>query len=235
MQPLTIEYVFDFGDNPLTFTLELDPLRIELLEKPGRDIPSWARLSFHPCPNCPLDPKVHLYCPLTLHLVKIVRKFEPMLSHDHVNLRVITDQRTTYQQTTVQRAVSSLMGLISAASGCPRTAFFRPMARFHLPLADEAETIYRTTSMYMLAQYFLKQEGKKHDFSLGKLMDIYHHLQLVNAAMSTRLRAASKTDSVVNALILLDLFTKAIPYAIEESLEEIRHLFQPFLRAAKPR
>ncbi len=229
MQPLTIKYVFDFDNEPLSITLQLDPRKIELLGKPDGVIPSWARLSFHPCPNCPLDSRVHSYCPLTLHLVKIVPKFEPMLSHDYVKLRVITDRRTTCQQTTVQRAVSSLLGLISAASGCPRTAFFRPMARFHLPLADEAETIYRTTSMYMLAQYFLKQEGKEHDFSLRKLKDIYHQLQVVNAAMSARLRAASKTDSVVNALILLDLFAKAIPYAIEESLEEIRHLFTPFL------
>ena len=225
---MTIEYVFDFDQQPLKFILKLDPVRIELLDKPEGDLPEWARLAFHPCPNCPLDPKLHPYCPLTVHLVGLVRKFEPMLSHDNVNLKVITERRVTSQQTTVQRAVSSLIGLISAASGCPRTAFFRPMARFHLPLADEPETIYRTTSMYMLAQYFLKQEGLEHDFSLDRLKDIYNQLQVVNAAMSTRLRAASKTDSVVNALILLDLFAKAIPYAIEESLEEMRYLFNPF-------
>jgi hypothetical protein len=33
----------------------------------------------------------------------------------------------------------------------------KPMARFHLPLASEEETIYRATTMYLLAQYFLRE------------------------------------------------------------------------------
>ena len=40
------------------------------------------------------------------------------------------------------------------------------MARFHLPLASSAETIYRSVSMYFMAQYFLAKEGKEPDLEL---------------------------------------------------------------------
>ena len=121
------------------------------------------------------------------------------------------------------------MGIVIATSGCPHTVFLKPMARFHLPFATEEETLYRATSMYLLAQYFLQREGKKGDFELQGLREIYDNIQLVNTAIAKRLRAACKTDASVNAIICLDMYAKAIPYVIEESLEEIRYLFTPYL------
>jgi hypothetical protein len=47
--------------------------------------------------------------------------------------------------------------------------------------------------------------------------------------MAERLRVASSKDSAVNAIVLLDLFAKALPYSIEESLEELRYLFGIYL------
>jgi len=85
------------------------------------------------------------------------------------------------------------------------------MARFHLPFADVDETLYRATSMYLLAQYFRQQEGKAGDFELEGLKHIYDNIQLVNAAVADRLRAATKTDATVNAIIILDTFAQAIP------------------------
>jgi hypothetical protein len=99
------------------------------------------------------------------------------------------------------------------------------MARFHLPLADEEETISRVTSMYLLAQYFLKNEGKPADFDLKGLMGIYDNMHIVNTTIARRLRAASKTDSAVNAIILLDVFTYVLPLSIENYLQEIKYLF----------
>jgi hypothetical protein len=121
------------------------------------------------------------------------------------------------------------MGLVMATSGCPHTAFFKPMARFHLPLASEEETVYRATSMYLLAQYFLKKEGQNADLELKGLREIYHNMHTVNTAIAERLRGASETDSTVNAIVLLDMYALTLPYVIDESLEEIRHLFRPFL------
>ena len=43
------------------------------------------------------------------------------------------------------------------------------MAQFHLPLANDSETIYRAASMYLLAQYFLKREGRDADLEIEGL------------------------------------------------------------------
>jgi hypothetical protein len=43
--------------------------------------------------------------------------------------------------------------------------------------------------------------------------------------MSSRLRTVGAQDSAVNAVVLLDIFAKMLPYSVEDSLEEIRYLF----------
>ena len=117
-----------------------------------------------------------------------------------------------------------------AVSGCPHTGFFKPMARFHLPLASEEETIYRSTSMYLLAQYFRFMETGVSDFSMKGLENIYKNIQIVNTSIVDRLRGASTTDSSVNAVIILDMYARIMPFVIEDSLKDIRHLFKPYLR-----
>jgi hypothetical protein len=121
------------------------------------------------------------------------------------------------------------MGLVIATSGCPYTVYLKPMARFHLPLAGEEETIYRAASMYLLAQYFRRGAGMPEDGSLAGLKQIYRDLQVVNTAMAERLRAVAEQDSAVNALVLLDLFAKTVPYSIEDFLADVRYLFEPYL------
>jgi hypothetical protein len=104
------------------------------------------------------------------------------------------------------------------------------MARFHLPLATAEETVYRATSMYLLAQYFLQKERYKADLNLEGLLEIYRNIELINKAMADRLRAIAEKDSAINALILLDIYAKTLPLAIEDSLKEIQHLFAPYFR-----
>ena len=58
---------------------------------------------------------------------------------------------------------------------------------------------------------------------------IYQNIQVINNAVAERLRAATETDSSLNAIILLDVYAQAIPMVIDESLEKIRYLFTPFL------
>lgn len=212
------------------FDLEFDPKTLVMINAVPADLPAWTALTFHQCPNCPLNPVTNPHCLFAVRLVDIVRGFEGLMSYDKVNLLVVTDERVISQETTAQRALSSMLGLISAASGCPQTRFFRPMARFHLPLANEEETTYRAASMYLLAQYFRKEAGAPADSSLKGLKEIYENIGAVNFTIARRLRAASDTDSTVNAIILLDMFVKTIPYVIEESLETIRYLFEPYLR-----
>ena len=194
----------------------------------GEEAPEWARLSFFRCEHCPErdDAKV---CRLALSLVRVVDRFQAIVSHDRVGLEVVTRERCVCQETTAQRAMSSLMGLLIATSGCPHTEFLRPMARFHLPLASEQETVFRATASYMLAQYFRHQDGLAVDLDFTGLSRLYHDLQIVNMSVVRRLRKASRTDSSVNALILLALYAKAMPFSLADSLAEFRHLFAAYL------
>ena len=135
-----------------SFKLKLDAETLQLVSEHSGS-PAWTKLSFHQCNNCPLDESTHNTCPAALSLVDLVTRCEELVSYDQIDVRVVTDEWTI-----TQRAISALMGLIMATSGCPKTAYLKPMARFHLPLASEDEAVYRVTSMYLLAQYFLKLE-----------------------------------------------------------------------------
>jgi hypothetical protein len=229
MEYLSIQYRFILADGDRrTFDLKIDPHKMELITRPPAQIPAWADLTFHQCPNCPLTPQTHPQCPLSLNLVNIVNTSGKLTSYEHIRVEVTTADRFITQETTAQKGISSMMGLVIATSGCPHTAVFKPMARFHTPLADVEETVYRAASMYLLAQYFLIQEGAPADFKLDGLTKIYRNMQLINESIAERLRTGSQTDSSVNALILLDMYTRHLPIVIEDSLRDMRHLFQPF-------
>jgi hypothetical protein len=230
MGNMKIKYCFRLPDSTEeVFNLELDAESVELVNNMSKSSPEWARLDFHQCPNCPLSKQAHPNCPLMLNLVDIVSRFDHILSYDEINMEVFTEERCISSCTTAQRGLSSLMGVVIGSSGCPHTVCFKPMVRFHLPLSSEEETIYRAASMYLLAQYFLKKKGRRADFELIGLEEIYKNIHIVNATIAKRLRAASKTDLSVNAIIMLDMYAKAMPYAIEESLEEIQYLFTSYL------
>ena len=225
-----IQYIFtrDAGVRD-SFDIKLATDTVTILDIRPDDPPAWTRLTFHQCPHCGLTSDQHPYCPAALSLAPIVKKFDGLHSHDELSVEIITAERKIRQQTTAQRAIGSMMGLVFATSGCPHAAFFRPMARFHLPLASEEETVYRAVSMYLLAQYFKQKQGDETDFDLNGLAAIYSNIQIVNKTIAERLRAATETDSSINAVIFLDMYAKAMPYAIKTALDEVRYLFTPYL------
>ena len=230
MDPILIQYRFNLPDRSQeSFTFQLVPGDIDLVRRSVEDLPPWTRLDFHRCPRCPLEAATHPTCPLAASLVDIVARFDRFVSYEQLELEVRIGSKKISQTASVQKAISSMMGLVIAICGCPVTAFFKPMAFFHLPLANEEETVYRAASTYLLAQYFQARHGSSFDLNLEGLTKIYRDIHEVNVAVARRLRAASKKDSSVNAIILLDLFAKALPYAIQESLEEISHLFAPYV------
>jgi hypothetical protein len=237
MEIITIRYCFLVGDGPdkveEVFDLQLDAKNLELKDNIPKVPPDWAKLDFYQCSNCPLDVREHPYCPMAANLVNIVKRFDSLLSYNEIHLIVTTSERTISQLTTIQRGVGSLMGLVIATCGCPHSVFFKPMARFHLPLANNEETIYRAASMYLLAQYFLRKKGKPVDWSLRGLEEIYTNIQVVNYTIAERLRAATRTDSVLNALVELDIYAQTLSLVIEDSLEEMRFLFEPYLNPRK--
>ncbi len=226
MKTIAIRYCFTFGDGSQEIiNLKLHPNSLLLLNDPPQELPSWTALGYHQCPNCPLPYERYPHCPLAIHLVNSVNQFRGKLSFHEIHLNVVTQERIFSQLTTLQNALSSLMGLTSATCGCPLTAPFRPMARFHLPLATHEETVYRAASMYLLAQYFEKDKNRDADLELAGLMKIYQDIHLVNTSFAMRLKDASDVESTLDAMILLDSFAKVLPGQIETSLGCIRYLF----------
>jgi hypothetical protein len=234
MSTYQIQYRITLPDGKVeVFDLNFDSQTIDLLNNIPEKLPEWTNLEFEQCSHCPLKPDKSPHCPLAANLVNIINHFDGLMSYQNLQLEVVTTNRTISKKTTAQESLSAMMGLVIPATGCPHTAYFKPMARFHLPLAGADETIYRATSMYLLAQYFLKKQGKVPDLDFKGLKKIYQNMQILNASIAERLRAASKTDSSVNALVLLDMFTMVLPIAIEESLEEIGYLFKPYLQSGE--
>lgn len=234
MSVLNIKYEFELPRGLVRdYVLLLDRKTLKQHEQLTREssLPDWAALDCFQCSNCPLNISSHPHCPLAASLSSIVPVCQDLKSFDEVDIRVSMPERTVTSSTTIQRALSSLLGLVVATSACPHTKYLRPMARFHLPLATEEETFYRSASMYLLAQYFLYRAGHTPDITLNGLAVIYQDIQIVNRAMVNRLRIASKEDGTVNAIILLDLFAKAFPQVIEDSLEDMRYLFMPYFDA----
>jgi hypothetical protein len=212
-----------------SFVLALDPQTYELRNERPRNPPDWTALSFERCAQCPLDPADHAHCPAALHLAPVIAEWADVVSYDAVDVSVQTVERTVTARVPAQQALASLVGLLLATSGCPRTAVFRPMARFHLPFATETETAYRAAAMYLLAQYFGARTGRPPDLQLAGLGELYESLHQVNRGLARRLRAAVRQDAVVNAVVLLGVYTSLLPEALEELLEEIRPTFAALL------
>lgn len=217
----------DGGD--AEFAVCLDPATLALQVSPRPEAPPWARLGHCQCRDCPLDATAVPLCPMAAALADLLEFARDLVSHSELQVTVTTPEREIHVATTAQRALSALMGLLMATCACPDVAWLRPMARFHLPLASEEETIYRAASMYLLAQYFRQRRNAAPDFALDGLRRRYERIHVINVAMAQRLRTAVVADAPVNAVILLDLFAKAMPFSIGDSLDELEYLFRAYL------
>jgi hypothetical protein len=232
MSKVALTYRFTFPDSQeRAFELEMDRDTAELSPPNVSQPPAWTALGFNQCTGCPLNAAETPHCPAALQLAGVIDGFTDIVSYDKVKVSVESEERQVSATLAAQQALASLMGLIMASSGCPRTAVFRPMARFHLPFSSESETAYRVASMYLLAQHYAAREGAPADFVLNDLERVYHGVHSVNRGMATRLRAASRQDAIVNAVVLLDVFSSLVPAAIHDILDEIKPAFAALLAA----
>ncbi len=230
MEAISFKYRFILpSGTQKVFDIELDALSLDLIADIPNDLPEWTKLEFRQCPNCTLDASVHPHCPLIARLVDFMLRFEDVMSYDEIDVEVTMEERRITRHLPAQRGISSMMGLVIGACGCPHTVFFKPMARFHLPFSNKEETIFRAASAYLLAQYFLAKDGKEYDLELKGLDNNFQKIQVVNRAIAERMRVATASDSSLNALVLLDLFTRYAPTGIEQSMEDIRYLFAQYL------
>ncbi|MGA1196077.1 MAG: DUF6901 family protein [Candidatus Latescibacterota bacterium] len=226
----SITYVFSFPDgHKETFVVVLDPKTIAATEPLPENLPDWTLLDFHKCVHCPLQSETHPHCPLSARICGIVDRFAEIISYEEMVVEVLTPERTVSKSTSAQQGLSALMGLVMATSGCPIMALFRPMAAFHLPFATSDETTYRAASMYLLAQYYLYRQTGNADLSMRGLGDFYRSVEVLNEHMAKRVREAIERDAAINALVELDFFAKNFTFGMEERLDELKYIFQPYL------
>ena len=229
MDSVSISYKIKLSEKIEHFDFKLDSDSFALKNPVPENPPEWAALDHKKCSHCPLDSTKHSYCPAAIRLHDLVERFHNTSSIDQVEMAIVTEERKVIQKADLQRAIASMLELILPASGCPKTDHMRPLARFHLPLASEEENIFRITGMYLLGQYFrsISSQGGRIEFK--GLIDLYAELAIMNKALASRLQNATRSDSVKNAITLLDMYSTLVPLLLEDQLAEMRGFFKAFL------
>lgn len=226
MNNIFYNYQFNFHDGTRKeFNVDFDAHSLQSHLSSEAHYPEWTRLEFHQCINCPLTSDDFIYCPVAVNLVPIIYWCKDLDSYNEVDVVVTSAEREVRASTSLQRAISSLLGLLMSSSACPKMKFLRPLARFHLPLATHEETIFRAASVTFLKNYFENGQSKSDYDSLAELKQQYSELQSLNRFMAERIRGAIKKDAAVNAIVLLDVLSKKVSFSIDDSLQQISYLF----------
>ena len=230
MEELIYTYIFNLSDGKeKRFCVRLNSETLNCVQPKEIVNPEWTKLEYAQCRNCPLTASQYEFCPIAVNLVEAIAFFKDSISYENVDVLVKTKERDIFAKTTIQKGLSSLMGIYMVTSGCPIMEKLKPMVYQHLPFASPEETVYRATSMYLLGQYFLNKEGKTPDWELCGLVKIYEEIRIVNQDMCKRIRDAASEDASVNAVVILNVFADMLPFSIEKSLNRLKHLFSSYL------
>lgn len=236
-QTSTIRYRYTFllkdGQEKI-FDLHLDRRSLALAPIQRNDLPAWTSLGCHQCPNCPLRPQEAPTCPIAVNIIDLVDFFADAVSHEDLDVRITTDQRSYVKHTKMTEAISSLLGIYMVTSGCPVMDKLRPMVRFHLPLASQEETTFRALAMYLVAQFFVNRRGGEPDWELQELPRIYNEVQIVNRNFVQRLRETAIKDANMNALVRLDTFASIILMSLDlNAFDDVEALFESYMHEGR--
>ena len=227
---LIYKYEFVFEDNSCEkFIIKLDSETLDFIQSENSPAPAWTELDHYKCDNCKLKSSTHPHCPIAKNLTEIFPPFKDKLSYENVLVRVETKERTYELNTSIQKGLSSMLGILMVTSGCPSMNILRPMVRFHLPFATIEETVFRSASSYLLGQFYRYKNGKSVDWYMNDLSKAYEGIQVVNVGMAQRLRSISDKDAGANAVIVLDIFAKELPYSIIDGLKKLEYLYKDFI------
>ncbi len=226
-KPYSIIYEFQFDDgNTKNFEILLDPDTVTLILPELRSTPEWTKLDHHQCACCPLEKEAHPHCPVAVNIADLTEEFKNAISSDNCFVRCITPERTYERDASIQEGLFSIFGIIMATSNCPIMNFFKPMARFHLPFSTVEETVFRSTSIYLLRQYFEYQKGNYPDLELKKLDQHYEKVQEVNTGILNRTRDVGKKDADKNAIVILNALAQMLTVEISGGLNSLEYLFE---------
>lgn len=233
MDSVSISYTLKLPKKTEQFDFTLDSDSFALQNAAPDNPPAWTELDHKKCSHCPLNSAETPHCPVAIRLHDLVERFHDTTSIDRVEMKVVTEERQVIQKADLQRAIASMLELILPASGCPKTEHMRPLARFHMPLASEEENIFRVTGMYLLGQYFRSISAQGGRIEFKGLIDLYAELSIMNKAIASRLKGVTRSDSVKNAITLLDMYSTLVPLLLEDQLAEMRGFFKAFLPEEK--
>jgi hypothetical protein len=186
----------------------------------GGELPEWTLLESDKCPHCPLPGAPGARCPAAADLVPIVEKFSALSSIDKIDVIVATPEYEARKHTDTQTALSALMGLILATSGCPILGRLRPLAHTHRPFATSTELVYRIVSMHLMGRYLRDKPA-----DLKGLERTLADIDTLNHAFAGRLNRAVKRDAGTNALIVLHSRGMLVSLSIDAEIEKIRAWF----------
>lgn len=231
-QKKTIFYRYNFKFNngkEQDFKVELDNKTLSLIQDVPKSYPKWTELNVNKCPNCSLDETKNKFCPAAVSIIPLVNVFAGLLSYEEVDVTVETEDRKYTKHTTLQKGLSSLLGIYMVTCGCPILDKLKPMVRYHLPFATVEETKYRVLSMYLLSQYFIFRRKGTPDWELKNLVKIYNEIKIVNKSFCKRLSYIETEDASTNALIILNCFADSVTISINRNvLKEIELLFEAY-------
>lgn len=220
---ITYNFAFDDGRN---FHFEV-PLEgwIETPTSREESHPAWTLLGNDQCPNCPLDPTTHRFCPAAVDLHSVATKFTTVASYHRAKVTVVVGERTFASDCDMNIGLRSLFGLYMALGNCPITRKMRPMALHHLPFSSMEETLSSVVRHYLQKQYFVMKAGGNPDWELKGLSALYEALDTVNSTFIKRVRHASVSDSNLNAICGFGTFAKLYVMALNDLLDREKDIY----------
>jgi len=225
--PFQFHYEFQFEDGySKDYLIELDPKTLSLVPVEHlRKLPEWTRLNYEQCVNCPLTVRTHPFCPIAVNIMELVETFKNVLSYRDCTIVCKTEDRTYSKKTSIMEGLSSIFGVIMPTSDCPIMNFLKPMARFHLPFASVEETTVRTTSMYLLGQYFKYKDQPDMKIDFKTLENYYAQVKSVNEGIIKRISNVSEKDADKNAIVTLHSLSMFLSMEIDYSLSSLEYIF----------
>lgn len=226
---MSILYVYEFlftDGSKKSFEVKLDYDTLNIVTQARASYPSWTALEFCQCPNCPLSVAENPNCPVAQGMVHLIDFFKDIPDQDHVLVQVRSKRRTIAKESTLQKGLSALMGLVMASSGCPILGRMKPMVETHLPFATADETIYRFLAMYLVAQYFAYRRGELADWDLEELINYFEEVRTVNVSFCRRLKAIDHEGATIRAVALLEDMADFTGFLIQsDELGRLENIF----------
>lgn len=224
-------YTFIFKDGrEKKFEILIDKDTLNIIPSEQQEIAQWAKREEFQCASEFCNSMFKEYCPIAVNINNIIKFFSDIDSYENVKIYAEVDERTYYKETSVQKGVSSLIGIIMPTSGCPVLAKLKPLTRFHLPFASIEETEFRVISMYLFAQYMIFQRGGKPDWEMVKLKKIYEDILKINRTLSEKVAQLENKDASINAIVALDNFAQFISSSLEyKDFSDYENIFKEWL------